>query len=278
MAPTPEQAAAGYKTMFARAKVKPERAAAAKQLAVKIKASRVKCVPVEAATSVPWEWVAITLLRESSLNFSTYLGNGQPLSKRTTIVPKGRGPFRTFADGAIDAIGLHKLDKVPVWSVERMLYEWERWNGWGYLGKTNSPYIWSWTSEYTSGKYVADHDYRASVIDPQPGCAAVFKALIEIDPAVAARVNGMPSEPTAPPDVIKRDTKRERAVRTTGAAGAAAGGGGEAAKQTGTVKADLPVVHPVVTYALIGAGVAAAIIGGVLIARKTGLIKAKWGG
>lgn len=53
---------------------------------------------------VPWEVIAVIHQRESSGNFNTYLGNGQALNKKTTIVPKGRGPFSSWEEGAIDAL------------------------------------------------------------------------------------------------------------------------------------------------------------------------------
>src|SRR5882672_5523791 len=43
-----------------------------------------------------WCHIGLLHLRESSLDFKTYLGNGDPLNKKTTHVPAGRGPFKTF--------------------------------------------------------------------------------------------------------------------------------------------------------------------------------------
>ena len=59
----------------------------------------------------------------------------------------------------------HRLDQVKVWSVERMLYECEKYNGWGYLKRGPSPYLWSWTNIYRGGKYVEDGVYSASAWD-----------------------------------------------------------------------------------------------------------------
>ena len=41
--------------------------------------------------------------REMTGNLHCYLGNGQPLTMRTTIVPKGRGPFGTVDRRALAA-------------------------------------------------------------------------------------------------------------------------------------------------------------------------------
>src|SRR5580765_6249053 len=64
------------------------------------------------AGQVPWYMVAIIHRRESDANFSTYLGNGDPLNRPTHNVPRGRGPFPTFQAGAHDALHLDGLDAV----------------------------------------------------------------------------------------------------------------------------------------------------------------------
>src|SRR5690349_10202990 len=83
------------------------KSAAAYKVADRILVNLDKYKPITAVTGVP-EWaIGILHYRESNLNFATYLGNGQPLSRKTTIVPKGRGPFLgagAFARGGIDAL------------------------------------------------------------------------------------------------------------------------------------------------------------------------------
>src|SRR5262245_2393450 len=59
---------------------------------------------VEARTGVPWFVIAALHNRESNADFSTYLGNGEPLNRRTIQVPKGRGPFENWEAGAVDAL------------------------------------------------------------------------------------------------------------------------------------------------------------------------------
>lgn len=155
---------------------------------------------IEDATGVPWYWIACVHNRESNRNFGTYLGNGQKLTQRTTITPKGRGPFSTFEAGAIDAIKYKELDKIKDWPLERVLYEFERYNGFGYIGKINSPYVWAATNKQERGKYVADGKYDGSHWDTQLGCAAILKCLEERDPEVAARLKGQ-TVPKPVPDV-----------------------------------------------------------------------------
>jgi hypothetical protein len=118
------------------------------------------------------------------VNLSTYLGNGQPLSKKTTVVPIGRGPFTTFLAGALDAIRLQGMDKLAPWTIEKVLFWLERFNGQGYAAhNVNSPYVWSWTNLYTAGKFTSDHGFDAGAVDKQGGCAAILKAIFILDPS-----------------------------------------------------------------------------------------------
>lgn len=144
---------------------------------------------VQAATGVPWFFIGALHMRESSNNFAGVLHNGQKIigtGQRTTLVPAGRGPFSTWEESAIDALRGKGLDDVPVWPVERMLYEAERFNGWGYAGKVNSPYVWAGTNHEQTGKYVADHVWDPTAADTQLGVAAVLKRLAERRPDIAA--------------------------------------------------------------------------------------------
>ncbi len=152
-------------------------------------------LPIEEATAhdslgkigqgVPWYMIALLHLRESNRNFKTYLGNGQPLNRRTTIVPEGRGPFKTFFDGAMDALAIDGLSAVLDWRLEKVLYYQELFNGAGYhLRGLPSPYIWGGTNQQKPGKYVADHKFSATVVDKQPGCAPILATLARLDPSI----------------------------------------------------------------------------------------------
>lgn len=132
----------------------------------------------------PIKWYHIALIHrlEGNSNFNTYLGNGQSLYRKTTIVPKGRGPFKTFEEGAIDAIKLDKLDLVQDWSIGNTLEMLERFNGWGYVlyhPDVNSPYLWSGTDKYSRGKYTEDGKFDRNKISDQIGIAPIMKVLME---------------------------------------------------------------------------------------------------
>ncbi len=172
-----EQTKAGYLKLWTETTVRPERKSAAAEIAAKIVANKSRYQIVERNDGVPWFVVGTWHYRESNFNFGTYLGNGQSLLHITTEVPAGRGPFSSFEAGASDALrGLKGIK----WSIERILYETEKFNGQGYFSvhpPTNSPYVWSWTTAYNSGKYVRDHVYDENFKDPQCGCAAILKEL-----------------------------------------------------------------------------------------------------
>jgi lysozyme family protein len=195
---------AGYASLWDAATVTPDKKAQAESLAKRIITDRSVFAEVEAATGVPWYMVGCLLYRESDLSLSTYLGNGQPFDRVTTEVPAGRGPFATFQAGAIDALNHDGLAGIAPadWTIERVLYWCERFNGQGYFSKGgNSPYVWSWTSEYHGGKFVRDGVYDASTWDVQAGCAAILKELEALGAAAFAR-EAHADAPSAPLVVI----------------------------------------------------------------------------
>jgi lysozyme family protein len=151
-------------------------------IASKILASKARYEKIQRKTGVPWWLVAVLHTRESDGNFHTYLGNGQPLNRVTTIVPKGRGPFATFEAGAEDALKIDGLSAVKDWRLEKALYYCETFNGWGYANKgLPSPYIFGGTSVQKPGKYVADGKFNSKVWDAQPGCAPIIATLAKMD-------------------------------------------------------------------------------------------------
>ena len=127
-----------------------------------------------------WWLVAVIHEMECTQNFDKYLGNGQSLNKKTTIVPKDRGPFASFEEGAVDALKLQGADKITDWSLDGVLYFLEGFNGYGYskYKKINSPYLWSGSNHYTAGKYVSDGVYDAKAVSAQIGIALLLKEII----------------------------------------------------------------------------------------------------
>lgn len=155
-------------------------------VANKILAKRLRYDPIEKATGVPWYVVGALHYRESSFDFSTYLGNGDPLSKVTVHVPSGRGPFtglNAWEDGAIDSLRLDGFSSLPPsghWDIVTALISTEKFNGLGYMNRgLTSPYVWGLTNHQMPGEYIADGQFDPNRWAARPGCAALFFALRE---------------------------------------------------------------------------------------------------
>ena len=132
----------------------------------------------------PWYFVAVIHNMESSLRLSRHLHNGDSLSARTVHVPAGRpaegNPPFTWEASAADALALRKIDKVADWGLERILYELEGYNGWGYRKfhpQVKSPYLWSFYNNYSRGKYIADGTWSDTAASKQCGAAVIIKRL-----------------------------------------------------------------------------------------------------
>lgn len=151
-----------------------------KNVADKILMNKARYQAVSAKTGVPWEVIGVIHYREAACNFNTYLGNGEPLTRKTRLVPKGRGPFSSWEEGALDAL-VNAAPKAALnkdWSIGGTLEIIEKYNGLGYASKgLPSPYVWAGTNQYVSGKYVRDGVYDPNHVDTQLGCAGVLKYL-----------------------------------------------------------------------------------------------------
>ncbi len=136
--------------------------------------------------SIPWYVIGAIHALESNFRFQRHLHNGDPLTARTVQVPAGRPasgtpPF-SWAESATDALRLQRLDKVTDWSIASMLYQLEAYNGFGYRSKhpdVLSPYLWSFSNHYKSGKYVGDGTWSQAAKSQQCGAAVILRRLAE---------------------------------------------------------------------------------------------------
>lgn len=165
-------------------------------VAKRLVAAKARYQAVEAKTGVPWYFIAVTHEREASQKWNAQLGQGDPLDRRSIHVPKGRGPFNTWEDGAYDAL----VNCAPYavrnkdWSIGGLLTMLELYNGLGYANKgLPSPYVWSGTDQYQRGKYVSDGVFDPGVVDRQLGCAGLLLAMQQLDPSIKL---GSPVTPT----------------------------------------------------------------------------------
>ncbi|MEO5807730.1 peptidoglycan-binding protein [Devosia sp.] len=141
----------------------------------------------QSAENMPWYFVALVHSMEASGDvgrFHTHLHNGDPLTGPTTHYPPGRpsatGSNFSWDESARDALSLEKLDQETDWSLARMLYNFERFNGMGPRGKGHTTaYLWSYSNHYIKGKYIADNVWSDDAVSKQPGVAAILKMLVD---------------------------------------------------------------------------------------------------
>jgi lysozyme family protein len=189
----------------------PARATYVRTVASHLLVSRDQYAAVHAAIGIPIIVCAAIHYRESNADFGTYLGNGDPLDRPTKHVPRGRGGFKTWYMGAIDALTLDRLNQVNDWTWERAIYEWTLYNGFGPLDRgKQSGYPWGGTNIYTGGKYVRDGVWDPDWNDTQLGCYPIACAMVSMDASLdLPRFSGaLPppdhdvTKPVAPPPGI----------------------------------------------------------------------------
>ena len=183
----------GYDRDWANLQIRPTKAADAKAVASRLLNGKQTYQQIETKTGVPWYFVGLCHYRESDLKPNTYLGNGQPLNRVTTMVPRGRGPFtgpNAFIDGGVDALRLQGLVGANDWSIARILYRLEGFNGFGYRNHgVNSPYLYCGSTLYgppeaRGGQYVGDGVFNPNKVEDRPGAAVVLKELTGLDASI----------------------------------------------------------------------------------------------
>jgi len=155
--------------------------------------------PIFLNSQVPWYLVGLVHKMEAGYedliagkdgkSFECNLFNGQYYWKKTTIVPKGKGPFSNWNIAAIQAMqDLNKkmMRQIPNWdgkyTIDVILFMAEMHNGWGYRiyhPEVKSPYLWSFSNMYSKGRYVADGKFKSSSVSQQCGIAPILKILID---------------------------------------------------------------------------------------------------
>jgi lysozyme family protein len=161
---------------------------------------------------VPWQMIAVIHVREAGEQdigrWKCVLHNGEKIigtGQKTHLVPAGRGPFNDWVSAAVDALRLQGFDKYSDWTIARVLWALEPFNGYGYRNKgLRSPYLWASTNHQQLGKYVADGVFDAHVMDSQIGCAALLKYLDFGSKVTSPVIPTVPvTRPTKPVDEIK---------------------------------------------------------------------------
>jgi lysozyme family protein len=185
---------AQYKKLWETLEIDPGQEANVKRVAEAILKNKPRYQAIASQVgSVPWWFIGPIHNLESGRRFDRHLHNGDPLTARTRLVPAGRPasgtpPF-SFEESAVDALRLKGLHLIKDWSIERVLYEAERYNGFGYRlyhPSDLSPYLWSKTNHNDgTGKYVADGKWSSTApSEQQVGFAAALKVMAELDPTI----------------------------------------------------------------------------------------------
>lgn len=182
VAPKFENVKADYEALFASCTIPAAQAGTVAWHRQMLLRGKSRYQEAEARTGTPWWFIGIIHGMEASFNFQGHLHNGDPLTKRTVQVPKNRppqwGPPNDWLASAIDALEYEKFVGLSDWSIARVLYRWETYNGWGYRSKAlNTPYLWSFSNHHTKGKFVRDGVFDPNAVSKQCGAAVMLKAL-----------------------------------------------------------------------------------------------------
>src|SRR5688572_23510346 len=96
-----------YTNLISTMEVRPEWKDAIDRRARAILANKARYEEVSLVTNVPWYVIGVIHSLECNLDFGQALHNGDPIigtGKKTYRVPRGKGPFSTWEEGAIDAL------------------------------------------------------------------------------------------------------------------------------------------------------------------------------
>ena len=170
-----------YLNLFGSCVVNPARLSDVSNIIARIMPNQPRYQSVAGPLGIPWYFVAVIHNMECSLNFNQHLHNGDPLTARTFHVPAGRPPNGqppfAWEVSATDALTVEGFANRSDWSLPVILYRLEAYNGFGYRNRTpplNTPYLWSFSNQYTSGKFAKP----TGVFDPNAASGQCGAAVI----------------------------------------------------------------------------------------------------
>ncbi len=94
------------------------------------------------------------------------------------LVNQGKRYIYELEDDLVNII--NERVKITKWDIFEMLFEAEKFNGFGYRSpevNIKSPYLWSGTNLYERGKFSVDGKFDKKIIDKQSGIAAGLKLI-----------------------------------------------------------------------------------------------------
>lgn len=244
-----------YADLWDRLSIHSDRRPHAIAAASRILQQRQRYEVVAQQTGVPWFVVGLIHIMEADGDFETHLHNGDPLTARTRRVPRGRPlgatpPF-SWEESAVDALRLKRLDKITGWSVERIAYELERFNGWGYRlhhPTTLSPYLWSGSQHYARGKYIADGVWSSTAVSQQIGAMVILQQLATLT-TIDVRTPRQRRSPAVTRSAAQDRLRRANEMRlNTTAVGTLAGVGGVGAASLAQHAGTMPSWQTLTTW------------------------------
>lgn len=165
------------------AQIRKEKVHFVTSIAAQVERNRARYEAVSRDTSVPWDVIAVIHNMECSLSFTQNLANGDSIRYKTRHVPAGRPsgtpPF-SWEYCAIDALRYDSMAYKNWHGMGNTLNNIELYNGPGYQRyhpDVPTPYLWSWTTIYSRGKYVADGHWSSTAVSQQCGCVPILKLL-----------------------------------------------------------------------------------------------------
>jgi len=178
---------AEYERLFSECVINPANVELVRKLCKMLMTHKCRYCDAGRPIGAPWFFVGTIHMLESGASFATHLHNGDPLTDRTVHVPSGRPrngtpPFM-WEESATDALRLQRIDKWCDWTKAGTLYKLEAWNGFGYRvyhSHVLSPYLWSLSNHYSSGKYRADGVWDDHLVSKQCGAAVMLKYMVDI--------------------------------------------------------------------------------------------------
>lgn len=201
-----------YQSLFTSCVVNPAELNAVNRVISRIMPNQGRYQSVAGPLGIPWYFVAVVHNMECGLNFNQHLHNGDPLTARTVHVPAGRPPNGsppfTWEQSAADALTFQGFANLTDWSLPVILYRLEAYNGFGYRKLTppiNTPYLWSFSNQYTSGKYTADGEFDPNAVSTQCGAAVILFQMAQngtvnfTSAAAGVSASALAPTPTPPP-------------------------------------------------------------------------------
>jgi len=145
-----------------------------------IHADLIRYQKVSDLTGVPAILIAAIHYRESSRNFKCMMHNGEPLNRKSRIVPIGVGPFDTWEASAVDALVREGCKEIVQWEMADCLEFAEKYNGKGYRKRgMYSPYVFAFTNMSDElGGYPSDGKFSMDYVHKRPGVAAILLGMI----------------------------------------------------------------------------------------------------